>query len=336
MSSSKYVKINHELVFTDLDPPSDPRYGRITLALCCINNTLRKKGVFCSRTTPRSHFTVDRAKDMVVKNIRDIVPIARWNYENRIYALRLSSDILPHYTDPETESYTMDFADEEFKRAGEICRAYGQKLTMHPGQFNQVAAKNTDIFEKTCIELNMHAEILERMGVSEEEGVIIVHGGGTYGDKETTTRRWIEQFDDLPGRVKRRLALENCEKGYSARNCIDIAMEVDIPVIFDSHHYDCYFHFHQGEEQESPDDLLAEVVETWHRRDRMVCHVSNQKEDAPIGSHSDYIERLPNYFLEVPEKYNKDICIEVEAKAKEDAILDLYKKYPEVFIPRLY
>ena len=336
MSNSKYVKIERELVFTDLDPPSDPLYGRVTLGLCCINNTLRKHDIFCSRTTPRSHYTVEKAKSLAIKNIRDIHPIAKWSYEHRIHALRLSSDIFPHYTDTETEHYTMDFADKELKRAGEICRAYEQKLTMHPGQYNQIATKSREIFEKTCFELDMHAEILERMGVSEEEGVLVVHGGGTYGDKEATTRRWIEQFDDLPRRVKKRLALENCEKGYSARNCIDIAMEVGIPVIFDSHHYECYFHFHKGEEQEAPEDLMPEVVETWHGRGRMVCHVSNQKPDAPVGAHSDFIEELPQYFLDVPELYNKDICIEVEAKAKEAAILDLYEKYPEIFIPKLY
>jgi UV DNA damage endonuclease len=334
--TSKYYNINYETIISDENLSFDHRYERIRLGLCCINNTLRDKGIFCSRTTPRSHFTVERAKEMTIKNIRDIVPLVRWNYQNRIYCLRLSSDILPHYTDTETEPYTMEFADEDFKRSGEICKAYEQKITMHPGQYNQVGTKTPETFEKTVKELDMHAEILERMGVSEKEGILIVHGGGTYGDKERTKRRWIEQFAELPRRVRKRLAIENCEKGYSVRDCLDIATEVGIPVIFDSHHYDCYFHFHKDESQESPEDLMQEVVDTWSNRKRMVTHVSNQKPDAPVGAHSDYIDKLPKYFLDVPHLYNKDIHIEVEAKAKEAAIIDLYNKYPEIFIPKLY
>lgn len=333
---SKFYQIQNELVFTEEDFPSDPRYKKIQLGLCCINNILRKDGIFCSRTTPRSHFTVERAQEMVRKNIRDIVPIARWNYQNRIYCLRLSSDILPHYTDTETEPYTMEFADKEFKRSGAIVKAYEQKITMHPGQFCQVAAKSSETFEKTIRELDMHAEILERMGISENEGILVVHGGGTYGDKEATKRRWIEQFDDLPKRVRNRLTLENCEKGYSVRDCLDISQETGVPVIFDSHHYECYFHFHKGEEQENPEDLMSEVVDSWKDHSRMVCHVSNQKEGALVGAHSDFIDKLPEFFLDVPEKYGKEICIEVEAKAKEAAILDLYEKYPDIFIPKLW
>ena len=43
---------------------------------------------------------------------------------------------------------------------------------------------------------------------------------------------------------------------------------------------------------------------------------------------SDYIKVLPNYLLEIPEKYDTTIDIMIEAKKKELAIFDLYKKYP--------
>ena len=46
------------------------------------------------------------------------------------------------------------------------------------------------------------------------------------------------------------------------------------------------------------------------------------------GHHSDYIEEIPQYLLEIPEKYGVEIDIMIEAKMKEQAIMDLYGKYP--------
>ena len=43
---------------------------------------------------------------------------------------------------------------------------------------------------------------------------------------------------------------------------------------------------------------------------------------------SDYIEVIPDYLLEIPEKYGTHIDIMIEAKMKEQAIFKLYNKYP--------
>lgn len=323
------MKVEHRLVFSDIPIPNDPRYGKIKLGLCCINNTLRKDGIFCSRTTTRATFSVERAKRLALENIADIYPIVRFSDDHGINVFRLSSDIFPHFTDTETEKYDIGFAADALRKAGEICKIYKQRMTMHPGQYNQVGAKDPKIFEKTIEELGMHADIFDLMNIG-QDGTLTVHGGGTYGDKEGTKRRWIEQFGDLPRKVKNRLVIENCEKGYSVRDCLDIAQETGISVVFDSHHYTCYNHFHPDEEQENPEDLVPEVIDTW--KDRTVnFHVSEQRPGAPVGTHSDYIEKLPDYFLEIPEKYGREVHIDIEAKMKEQAIFHLYKKYPTIF-----
>ena len=56
-------------------------------------------------------------------------------------------------------------------------------------------------------------------------------------------------------------------------------------------------------------------------------HISEQGEGR-IGHHSDYIEEIPDYILEIPSKYSTNIDVMIEAKRKEKAILKLYKKYP--------
>lgn len=299
--------------------------SRISLGLCCINNTLRKKGIFCSRSMIRKNFTVEKAQEYSLKNIQDIYKIVEWNYNNNINHLRISSEIFPHFTDKETESYTLDFAKEELKKVGEFCKNKNHRITMHPGQYNQIGAKNIDVFEQTCKDLKMHADILDIMNI-DENGIICIHGGGMYGDKENTIRRWIEQFDDLPNNVKKRLAIENCEKCYNARDCIHIAQETNIPMIFDTHHYDCYNKLHPNEKTESVDDLMDEIIESWNKKTPLF-HISEQADGKRIGAHSDYIENIPDYLLKVPYNYDTNISIEVEAKAKENAIKKLQNKY---------
>jgi UV DNA damage endonuclease len=309
--------------------------SRICLGLCCINTELRERKkfpVFNSRTCIRKNFTVEKAKELALQNVRDLPEMMTWNYEHNINCFRLSSDMFPHFTDTETEKYTIYFAEEELIWAGGLAKALGQRVLMHPGQYNQVGSPNKKTFEKTIEDLEHHANILDTMDIG-KDGVIIVHGGGTYGDKENTKRRWIEQFDDLPKNVKNRLVIENCERQYSTRDCLDISEECGIPVVFDFHHYDCYNIIYKNRKQEGIMDLMSEVIDTWTNtnRNRIVMHVSEQG-SGRIGHHSDYIEKIPNEIFQILDEYPSiSIDLEVEAKMKEKAIKKIYDKYPGLF-----
>lgn len=324
--------------------------NRIRFGLVCINNYLTNQGkispfgtkvtdkklwlkekIYNNRTCIRKTFTIEKVKELGLKNVLDIVPILEWNEKYGIKHFRLSSDMFPHYTDDETESYSLDFVKEHLAKAGEVANKYGHRITMHPGQYNQIGANSEKVFEKTCHDLKMHADILDLMNI-DDNGILCIHGGGVYGDKESTKRRWIEQFDDLPSNVKKRLAIENCEKCYSTRDCLDLSNACKIPVIMDSHHYCCYEYYNSTEVQESPYDLIEEVIESWKDRIPLV-HVSDSRE--PEGqyftAHHDYVQSIPDYFLSVPEIFDKDIHIEIEAKAKEAAVFKMMLKYNSLF-----
>ena len=309
--------------------------SRICLGLCCINTELRERKkfpVFNSRTCIRKNFTVEKAKELSLQNVRDLPEMMTWNYENNIHCFRLSSDMFPHFTDTETEKYTIDFAEEDLIWAGGLAKAFNQRILMHPGQYNQVGTHNKKTFEKTVEDLEHHANILDTMGIN-QDGVIIVHGGGTYGDKENTKRRWIEQFDDLPSSVKNRLVLENCERQYSTRDCLDISEECGIPVVFDFHHYQCTNLIYKQKKQEEIMDLIPEVIESWQNtdRNRIIMHVSEQG-SGRIGHHSDYVEKLPDEIFTILDEFPSIIIdLEVEAKMKEKAIMKLYNKYKGLF-----
>ena len=165
----------------------------------------------------------------------------------------------------------------------------------------------------------------------DDNAIVNIHLGGMYGDKEKTKRRWIEQFDDLPSKIKRRLTIENDEKCYSVRDCLDVAAETGIPVVLDNHHYQCYNLLHPDEEPEEIEELITEVIEDSWKDRKVLFHISEQDETKKCGAHSKYISKLPDYYIEIPEKYDVDLWIDIEAKEKEKAVLKLYDTHPEIF-----
>ena len=305
---------------------------QIQLGLCCLNTVLRsqKPPIFASRSIILKTFEekgFEHLRDKIIENLKDVLKIMDWNERHGIKVYRLSSEMFPHLSNPDAPNYKIDFAKELLLEIGNRSRKYNQRLTFHPGQYNVIGTPNPDVFAKTSLDLECHANILDEMGLG-KDSVIVIHGGGVYGDKEATKDRWCEQFYYLPKNVQERLVLENCEKNFSVLDCLEVSDRINIPVVFDTHHFECYKLLHPNEQFEDPDIYMHAVLETWWRRDiKPKFHVSEQGKGR-IGHHSDYIETIPDYLFEIPYKFGCNIDIMIEAKMKEQAIIALYKKYP--------
>jgi len=305
----------------------------IQLGLVCLNTILRGQKpfpVFASRkmiirTVKEKGIAQLKAK--ITQNLKDVLTMMDWNEENGIKVFRLSSELFPHKSNPKVEDYTFDFALDLLKQIGEKSKLYNQRLTFHPGQYNVVGSPNEKAFNQTCNDLKYHADVLDLMGL-DNNSVMVVHGGGMYGDKEATKKRWCKQYKLLPENVQRRLVLENCEKCFSIKDCLDISREVNVPVVFDTHHFECYKQLHPDEKFGTGWVYIPLILQTWKRRNiKPKFHVSEQG-SGRCGHHSDYIEEIPNYLLKIPELFKTDIDIMIEAKMKEQSIFKLYKQYP--------
>lgn len=306
----------------------------IQLGLCCMNTILRKREIFCSRTLRLGTIESKGMQEIykrAIQNCKDLIPHLEWNYAHGIRVFRMSSDLFPFKNSSKLkENYDLDFARDILEQVGALARQYGQRLTFHPGQYCVVGTNKEEVFDNTVAELDWHAEVLDIMGCG-CDSVIVIHGGGIYGDKPGTKQRWVSNFARLPERVRRRLVLENCEKSFSIEDCLEIAEKVNIPVVMDSHHYQCYVDLHPKETLLPPEDYIPAVLATWQRRGiKPKFHVSEQCEGKQVGAHSDLIEDLPQYLLDIPRLYDTDIDIMIEAKLKEQAIFKLYDKYPEL------
>lgn len=304
----------------------------VQLGLCCLNITLRgqKPSVFCSRKMIIRKIEeegIQSLKLKIIQNLNDLYEMIKWNEQHGIKVLRISSELFPHISNPKVEGYDMEFADAILKKIGEYARSLNHRLTFHPGQYNVVGSPNEATFQQTINDLSYHAEVLDRMGMG-ADSVMVVHGGGLYGDKEKTIERWCENYKRLPEPIRRRLVLENCERCFSIEDCLYVSEKVDVPVVFDTHHFSCYNILHPDETFQKADNYIEAILNTWKRRGiKPKFHVSEQG-SGRTGHHSDFIELIPNYLLEIPEKYGCEVDIMIEAKKKELAIFNLYTKYP--------
>lgn len=306
----------------------------IQLGLCCMNTILhsQKPPIMSSRSVILKTLETkgfEPLREKIIQNLKDTIVMIEWNEKNGIKVFRLSSELFPHKSNSKAEPYSFDFALDLLKEIGAKAKKYNQRITFHPGQYNVIGTPREEVLENTIRDLTYHTEVLELMGMG-QDSVIVIHGGGVYKNKKETMDRWCVQFYKLPENVQKRIVLENCEKSFSIIDCLELSKRVGVPVVFDTHHFACYKLLHNDEVFEEPSYYMPLILETWKKRGiKPKFHISEQG-TGKVGHHSDFIETIPDYLLEIPKKFNVNIDIMIEAKMKEQAIFKLYNKYPQV------
>ena len=290
---------------------SGPKKQRITTNRSMIKRTFKEKGI-------------KYASELALENVKDLVKILQWNEENNIKFYRMSSDIFPWLS--EYSFYDLPHYKEIkywLRYAGDYATEKGHRLTFHPGPFCCLASPNFEVVEKTYTELNNHSRIFDMMGFEPSHyNKINIHVGGTYGDKDKTAKRFIENFHRAGGleeNCKKRFTLENDDKAsmWSTKDIYDkIYHETGIPIVFDYHHH----RFCTGGLTER--EALELAAATWVPWIRPVVHVSESKAiesgDPKIRpqAHSDFIKKPVN-------NYGLTHDIMLECKKKELALLKL-------------
>ena len=54
-----------------------------------------------------------------------------------------------------------------------------------------------------------------------------------------------------------------------------------------------------------------------------------------VGHHSDLVEVIPDYMINISKNYGVAIDVMIEAKHKERALFHLYEIYPELFLTNI-
>lgn len=192
------------------------------------------------------------------------------------------------------------------------------RLSVHPGQYVALSSPREDVLTAAQADLAYHTRLLEVMGLPAEHKLVI-HGGGTYGDKAAAMDRFVAVAGALPDAIQRRLTLENDEQQYSAQDILDLARPATIPVVFDALH---------DAVKPSPDfphraALLQECFATWRATDGPPdTHFSTQDPTKQQGAHGFGIDAAAFAAFAADTGTTAVDCM-LEAKGKERALLEL-------------
>jgi UV DNA damage endonuclease len=256
-------------------------------------------------------------------NAQSLIAAVERCHQLGIGAFRITSQILPLATHPES-GYTMEQLDPSgeaeatFHLAGDLARLYDVRLSFHPDQFVVLNSVSERVAAWSIAELELQGALAELVGAD----AIVLHGGGAFGGVPAALDRLRVGLSRLSPNTRARLALENDDRQFAPADLLPLCREQGVPLVYDVHHHRCH-----------PDGLTVEgatelAAETWNGREPW-CHLSSPKDGWSSPNprpHADYIDPqdVPVVWLD------RAMTVDVEAKAKERAVLAVKRCNPEL------
>ncbi len=260
---------------------------------------------------------LDKVSKLCLSNAEALMASLKFCATQGIGAFRINSQILPVKTHPEVGYGLSELPDSEriisqFKQCGEFAQSHHLRLSFHPDQFVVINSPTPKTLSHSLAELSYQAEVAEWVGAD----TINIHGGGAYGNKEAALEVLRKNIESLPGSVRSRLTLENDDKVYTPTDLLPVCKDTGVPLVYDVHHHRC---LPDGLSINEATDLACS---TW--RTEPLFHISSPLEgwEGPKPHrHHDYIA-----ISDFPEEwFGRSLTVEVEAKAKELAVIKLLK-----------
>jgi UV DNA damage endonuclease len=195
------------------------------------------------------------------------------------------------------------------EKIGKLVKDNDIRISMHPDQFVLINSEKKDVVSRSISELIWHCELLDLMGL-DFSAKVQIHVGGVYGDKKSAMGRFIKNYNKLPELVRKRLAIENDERLYSLKDCLNIYKKVGVPIIFDVFHHTC---LNNGE---TVNEAVYLASKTWEKTDGiLMIDYSSQEPNSKFGKHINNIDVSKfTEFIESTIDFNFDIMLEIKDK----------------------
>jgi len=305
------------------DDAPNPRLGYVAL-----NRTLREEDVRTNRGMRESTFEkrgLAYAGELAEENIRGLLRILGWNVEHDIYFYRISSDLIPWYSQYDLEELpNSETVLELLAEVGEFAESHDIRLTFHPDHFVKLASPTESVVENSIRDLECHGELMDAMGLARSPyNSINIHIGAHYGDKAATAERFCAVVESLSPAVKSRLTVENDDKEslWSVPELVEsVHNEIGIPVVYDELH-------HQFTDRGlTRMEALELAAETWPDNVRPIIHYSESRRlheaDSAVSPqhHSAYVDGPIR-------TAGREIDVMLEAKQKELALLQYREQH---------
>jgi UV DNA damage repair endonuclease len=214
--------------------------------------------------------------DLMVQNIESTHKLVKrvGELDASLRMVRLSSDILPVYTQPDFSYFwrrtdVVQYLESNFRKVGDLARERNVRLSMHPGQFTVLASINEGIVGRSIEEFEYHADMARYMGYGKsfQDFKINVHISGKQGPEGIRSA-----YKRLTPEARNCITIENEENAWGINDCLSISDIV--PIVLDVHHH----WTREGEYLNPNDNRVKRVVDSW-RGLRPTCHYSVSRED---------------------------------------------------------
>lgn len=272
----------------------------------CLNRTLKCR---VNRTFRIRNYSEERLIETVSNNLQCLDEIIRFNMMNGFLFFRISSDIIPFASHPVCQFKWQKHFTESLKRTGDLIRKNDIRISMHPDQFTLLNSLNEDVYKRSIEELKYHTDLLDLMEL-DSTAKIQIHVGGVYGDKGSAIERFIERYNMIDSRIRKRLVIENDDRLYSLSDCLLIHSETGIPILFD------VFHHSLLNGGESLQVAFKTAAGTWKDKDGlMMVDYSSQEPSSKTGKHANTIDESDfASFLDHTVDMDFDIMLEIKDK----------------------
>jgi len=287
------------------------------IGYCCINKTLRKDNIYTNRSLIRRTFTIEKASELSLQNVRDLLAILRWNVDHGIRVFRVSSGIFPRITD-DVNGYSIDDLKDSgdirgcLSKCGDFAVQNGMILTCHPGPFTVLASTTPSVVHNSIREVEMHVA-LGKMIYANHDARFNINFHVGCGFSEEAGERFCDAFGRLSDDAKSMISIENDDKvnGWSIHKLYKhIHCPLGVPIAFDHHHSE----FSRRSDVTIEDEFEL-ARSTWKGKLMEVHYSESAGEDKLMRKHAGFISKL------IPEFLFDGTYILVEAKEKELAVL---------------
>jgi len=275
-------------------------------------------------------YSDEKLIETVDNNLSCLMNILQYNKDNGFYFFRISSETIPFASHEICQFNWQKQFENQLQTIGKFILKNEMRISMHPDQFVLINALDKKIIKKSIKELQWHCELLDLMGLKEDAKVQI-HVGGVYDDKQASMKRFVDNYKKLPELIKKRLVIENDDRLYSLKDCIEIHEQTNIPIIFDNFHHECLHN------DEPVAEALSAAQKTWTKNDGiLMTDYSSQQPGERVGKHRDSIDiKHFEKYIKATKDYDFDIMLKIKDKEKSAAkALQIIGVYSKTSVPR--
>jgi len=258
---------------------------------------------------------INKIENIILENLKILENIIDYNIKNNIHFYRITSKLIPLAT-LINFNYTNNY-EYYYKKIKDKIK--NLRIDIHPDQFCILNSTKKEIVQNSINILKYHYTILDMLGIKNK--IIILHIGSSAFGKEQSIKRFINNFKTLPNEIQQCIAIENDDKVYDIKDCLNLCKYLNIPMVLDYHHHIC------NNNNLNIEDYIIDIFQTWKTTPKI--HFSSPKNSTKkdFRAHNDYIN-INDFinFLNKIKHIDSNLDIMIEAKAKDEALFKLVRQ----------